>query len=405
MPRRYDIDALRIIAFSLLILYHLGMVYVPDWDFHIKSQHQWRWLQWPMIALNTWRMPLIFLISGLALGFARPERALGKALLGKSWRLVLPLVFGIVAIVPIQAYCEARLNGAVPANFVAFMLRYLQFRPWPAGSFAGAEYGVTWNHLWYLAYLWCYTLVLLGLIPLCRWLCRLGSSGPPRLPPGWGDGCLLLCPPLYFFALMYWLEPMFPPSYALVGDWFLHALYLPLFVFGYAVARSYNFWQAIGRRYRAALVLALLGLTVSVGLHTLGELMPPAYWAHLPDLNWPALASAGRALYLWTALLALLGLGQRYLNRPFGWLGYSTEAVYPWYVLHQSLLVPLAFYLAPLGLSGWLEAGTVLLATLIGCTVLHHWVIRPTAWLRPLFGLRPLPYPSMGCQKRSGLGR
>ena len=69
--RRHDIDALRVIAFGLLILYHVGMVYVDDWGFHIKSPHQWEWLQWPMVAVNRWRMDLIFLISGIALGLSR----------------------------------------------------------------------------------------------------------------------------------------------------------------------------------------------------------------------------------------------------------------------------------------------------------------------------------------------
>src|SRR3546814_10615269 len=68
MPRRHDIDALRVIAFGLLIVYHVGMVYVADWGFHVKSDYQAEWLQWPMIALNRWRMPLLFMISGIALG-------------------------------------------------------------------------------------------------------------------------------------------------------------------------------------------------------------------------------------------------------------------------------------------------------------------------------------------------
>src|SRR3546814_1045877 len=71
MPRRHDIDALRVIAFALLIVYHVGMVYVAEWGFHVKSDYQAEWLQRPMIALNRWRMPLLFMISGIALGLAR----------------------------------------------------------------------------------------------------------------------------------------------------------------------------------------------------------------------------------------------------------------------------------------------------------------------------------------------
>src|SRR5690554_3056190 len=67
--RRHDIDALRVIAFGLLILYHVGMFYVADWGWHIKSAYLAEWLQHPMLLLNRWRMSLLFLVSGLAVNF------------------------------------------------------------------------------------------------------------------------------------------------------------------------------------------------------------------------------------------------------------------------------------------------------------------------------------------------
>ena len=76
MNRRHDIDALRVLAFGLLILYHLGMLYVSDWGFHLKSHYLAGWLQYPMLFLNRWRMDLLFLISGLAVHFLRGRRPL-----------------------------------------------------------------------------------------------------------------------------------------------------------------------------------------------------------------------------------------------------------------------------------------------------------------------------------------
>ena len=69
--RRHDIDALRAIAFGLLILYHVGMFYVP-WDWHVKSVHIAPWLETPMLLLNQWRMPLVFMVSGLAVNPFNP---------------------------------------------------------------------------------------------------------------------------------------------------------------------------------------------------------------------------------------------------------------------------------------------------------------------------------------------
>ena len=84
MSRRHDIDTLRVLAFGLLIIYHVGMVYVAGWDFHIKSQHLQAWLQWPMVAVNRWRMPLIFMLSGIALALFH-HRGDDLALVLSSW--------------------------------------------------------------------------------------------------------------------------------------------------------------------------------------------------------------------------------------------------------------------------------------------------------------------------------
>ena len=119
--RRHDIDALRAIAFGLLILYHVGMFYVP-WGWHVKSEHIAPWLQAPMMVLNQWRMPLVFLISGLAVNFLLGEgdrRRMGYGAF--AWlrvkRLLVPLIFGMLLIVPPQAYLEALANGATEPGY------------------------------------------------------------------------------------------------------------------------------------------------------------------------------------------------------------------------------------------------------------------------------------------------
>lgn len=64
--------------------------------------------------------------------------------------------------------CKAVSKGGIEPGFVNFWLRYAEARPRPEAGFGGAPYGITWNHLWYLAYLWCYTMLLFLMIPLIR---------------------------------------------------------------------------------------------------------------------------------------------------------------------------------------------------------------------------------------------
>lgn len=389
MTRRHDLDVLRVLAFGLLILYHVAMIYVAEWDFHIKSRHTSEALQWPMIFVNRWRMSLLFLLSGLAVGLAlaRIAQAPGRFAARRSWRLLLPLGFAMVTTVPVQAYCEALANGVIEPGFGAFMARYLQFRPWPEGGFAGAEFGVTWNHLWYLVYLWVYSLVLALLLPLLRTGPGRWLAASPLAPGRWRGAVLVLLPSLWLLACLYWLAPRFPSTHALLDDWANHAQYLPVFLFGAAAARSQGFWDEVLRLRRRLLVVALLSVGVYLTLRWLGRNLTPDQAAAFPDWNWRAISAGAHALYRWTALLCILAYGYLWLNRPYRWLPYANQAVYPWYILHQSLIVPLAFALGALALPGWLESALVLGGTVLGCAVLHELVIRRVRWLHPLFGV------------------
>ena len=126
MNRRHDIDALRVLAFGLLILYHAAMLYVAGegWDFHLKSSHTTEWLQDPMLFLNRWRMELLFLISGMAVTFMRRRSSLPRLAWKRSVRLLLPLLFGMLVVIPIQPYVQGLSTQLVQPGFGHFLLRY-----------------------------------------------------------------------------------------------------------------------------------------------------------------------------------------------------------------------------------------------------------------------------------------
>lgn len=394
MQRRHDIDALRVFAFALLILYHCAMVYVADWGFHIKSSYQAEWLQWPMIALNRWRMPLLFTISGIAIGLARVEGRRLQFALARTWRLLLPLLFGMFFVVAFQAYCEGRASGHLAPGLGAFLLRYWQVRPWPEGSFTGWEHGITWNHLWYLAYLLPYTLLLLAAMPLLR---RASAAMAGARARGLCAGLLWILPFGWLAFVQGWIAPRYPETHALVGDWTVHAESLPLFLLGYLLASNGWAWTWMERRRWSTLAVAVLALAVELGLRWIGRHLPagplPAWALQVP---WTAIEHSARALYTWTALLAIFGWGRAWLDRPFRWLPYCTEAVFSWYVLHQTLIVALAYGLIPMHLGPVAEGALVVGGTVAGCLLLHEFVIRRNRVLRPLFGLKATPRHARG---------
>ena len=392
MNRRHDIDALRALAFALVILYHVAMYYVDGWAWHLKSPHAAAWLQSPMRILNLWRMDLVFLVSGLALAILLGRSAPGALLRQRSWRLLLPLAFGMAVVVPFQPYAQALANGATGPGFGEFLLRYFTGGPWPKGAFDGSDVGVTWNHLWYLPYLWVYTVLAVVL---------LRSRPAQRLQRtflalrGWR---LVLLPVLPLAAWSVLLWPHFPPTRDLVRDGWLHAVYFTLFLYGCWIGTDAGWWDAVRRRRWPLLAGAgaALGLTLLLRLG-----LPPA-----GPSPWRLAVRLASDAYLWLTILAILGWAHQHLNRPWPWLRWSNESVYPWYVLHQTVLVVAIFWLAPLALGPVVEPLLLVAATIAGCWAITA-VVRRVRWLRPLFGLGPRPQAasaaSMSRARDSGL--
>ena len=377
MNRRHDIDALRVLAFGLLILYHVGMFYVADWGWHVKSAYQSEWPQYPMLLTNQWRMPLIFLVSGLAVNFVWGKYSTGRFALRRLWRLGLPLLFGMAVIVPPQAYFEALGKGVIEPGFLGFMGQYLTFQEFHPDAWDGVEIATwTWNHLWYLPYLLAYTLVLIPVAKLIDGpggLLRRGFQGLRSV------GLILLpvIPFLFYVALIY---PHFPYiNHALIGDWYGHAYYFTFFFYGFLIGRDDGIWAELARMRKATIVLAV----ACFALVLVRRAFAPPVTGTLTDL---ALASIV-FINSWMWIVAILGWGHHLLNRPMRWLPYATEAVYPWYILHQTITVVAGVYLSRLALGPIIEPTLVLVATIGGCLLLHEFVIRRTPVLRPLFGL------------------
>lgn len=370
VARRYDLDWLRVIAFALLILFHTGMMFV-SWDWHVKNPETSVVLEWVMRFIHEWRMPLLFFISGAAVWFAMEKYPLLGYLRERSVRLLVPLIFGMLVVIPPQVYFERRFQQWAYASFWEFYPTIFTSGSYPQGN-------MSWHHLWYLPYIFAYSLLLLPLFLWLRttrgrqamsfirqWLCRPGAL-------------LLLCVPSAVSDLC--LRPIWPSDYNnLVADWGNFSSKAVIFLTGFVLCSGEEIWDHIERyRFRA------LGL----GLVTTGML----YFCWYSDVEIQGLSRATyrvlRNLNLWCWLLGMLGLARRYLrfNHPF--LKYATEAVYPWYVLHQTVIVVIGYYVAGWNMAlGW-KYVVVLIAMGTITGLLHELVIRRTPFLRPFFGLK-----------------
>lgn len=372
--RRHDLDWLRVIAFCLLIFYHIGMFYVT-WDWHVKSPHMGSAAELPMMLVNPWRLSLLFFISGVAIRFASDKTPLFSFAGSRLWRLLLPITFGLFLWVAPQAYFELRQGGEIEAGFTAFYGNYLSLTD---------LYSITtptWNHLWYIVYLLAYTLILCVLIPLFRFgngiidrLVRILSGGT-KLP--W---LVLLLPVIPFLIYRFTLTPHFPTTHDLVADWANHANSFTIFLLGYMIAKNDHFWASVRRVLPLVLVLIVLSMPV------LGY-----YWSHwdtlTPETPFMNMLRVWRVLYMWWVIILLLGLAQKFLNHPSPILTWATSSVFSWYILHQTLTVSAGYYLAEMDLGVWTEFALITVAT-IGGSLLITELVRPLPIIRLFFGLR-----------------
>jgi glucans biosynthesis protein C len=379
MQRRHDLDWVRVFAFALLVLYHVGMYYV-SWDWHVKSPFANDTLEPLMLLSSPWRLSLLFFISGVATAFL-----LGKGQPGfvgaRTRRLLIPLLFGMLVVVTPQAYYEVvdKLPGGYHDGYLAFWTRYLQ----ADSSFCRDGDCLilpTWNHLWFVAYLWVYTLVLWALLRLFP--AALGKAGSWLGRVMAGPGVLLL-PVLWLAAARMLLLAHFESTHALVDDWYNHAQYFVVFLLGVLVARAEGVWEAMRRSRWLALPLALACWAGLVAYFSVwGEATPPEWQRQAMRAVW--------ALLQWGAIVAVLGFARQWAPGDSPLLRTLSEAVFPVYILHQTLIVVIAVQLRPLGLTPLVEGPLLVVLTFAGCW-LGVLLIRRSNLLRPLFGLRRLP--------------
>jgi hypothetical protein len=333
----------------------------------------------PLMMLSSpWRLSLLFLVSGAATAFLFARSRAGF-MASRSGRLLIPLIFGMLVIVPPQSYFEMVEKIGYADGYLAFWARYL------AADESFCHQGEclilpTWNHLWFVAYLWVYTMLLwLALRLAPRWIERIESSMPRVL----GGAALLLLPIALLALARVLMVTRFPSTHALVDDWYNHAQYLSVFLFGFFAARSESIWEQLRTQRWIALGLAALSCVFIAWYFNFSpwsDASPP------PE----ALRTLQRVIYsinCWASIVAILGFARQFNPGDSAARRYLTEAIFPFYIVHQTAIVVYSQALKPLGLPPMVEGPLLIASTFATCFATFE-IVRRVNWLRPLFGLR-----------------
>lgn len=379
--RRVDLDWLRISAFAVLILYHTGMFYVADWGWHVKNATTYDWLQDLMKLTNPWRMSLLFLLGGMAMAMVRPRQSAWPVAQARTSRLLVPLLFGMFVVVAPQVYFQAQAAQLVVPSYPQFWLEYLNPHTRLLPEMHTPLGLLTWNHLWFLPYLWIYSLLVL---PLHRPLQHLANAC--AAVPLWLFALLIVS---LHIAALWTLRASYPPSNALVDDWYNHAKYGLSFLTGYLLVLQGHWWQRLAQLRWASLAVALLGYALVV-------LDNHDMFADLDDSNLllQLTYSLCSVLNHWAWLATALGFAATHWQRPTfdatgQWRRYASKAILPWYMLHQTLIVVLAVKLQSWQLPDGVEAVLLIVGTVAGCALgyevlrripLLSWLIGAETW-------------------------
>lgn len=368
--RRYDLDWLRVLAFLLLIFFHTGMFF-NYWGWHVKNNIQTHLIEYPMRFSSSWRMALLFMISGMGVYWALGQRSAGAFLGDRTKRIFIPLAFGMFFIVPPQIFFERISNGAT-YSFLEFYPKTFEMQPYPKGNFS-------WHHLWYLAYLFCYSVLALPILLFLRK--PAGQKLTSQLARFFSNPfCLLLLPAAWHWLADYLWDERFPTTNNLIHDWRQHWHYFSLFLTGYLFCTQQKFWDTLAKYRFLTLGLMLLSTTILYAF----------FWIDEPQLEGTAWAGYVflKTFNAWVCLLTIFGNGYCYLNFNNWFLTYANEAVYPFYILHQTITVAAGYYLAPLNIAWPIKFFILAGVTFAGCWLLYELIIRRFKLTRLLFGMK-----------------
>lgn len=284
------------------------------------------------------------------------------------------MIFAIAVNVPPQTWVEVVTQHGYAGGFGQFYTDdYFRF-----GTFFGIIMP-TWNHLWFVHYLWFYTLALALFLTLPG-----GERWQEAFDRAFGGIRALLVPLAFLIVTQIWLFYRSEDTHAFFDDGIAHLQYFPALLFGFGLAGSRPAMAGLARWWQLSAALAVAGFAVIAGLLIV--------W---PDFSWTThnvttVYRYAKEVEAWAAIAAVIGVAERFWNRDHAWRATLAEATFPFYIIHQTAIVLVEFWLLPLHIGALAEFLVLVPATVVACWAFYL-LGREVNWLRPLIGLKRRP--------------
>jgi glucan biosynthesis protein C len=370
---------------SILMVFLFHAVHPFDFgDWQVKNADQSEILTIILLFLSIWGMPFFFLVAGAGSWLALQKRTGRQYLRERFYRLLIPFIVGTILFSPIEYYCENmnKIQRGLQTSFQGFLSVFSTFNPlllrYPGFSPRWMGHGY---HLWFLGFLFCFALITL---PFFLWLKKRPGlsflSWMAKLCERRG-GLLLFIIPLAVVGVV--LKSLFP----LEHDWADFIFQMCFFVLGYILFAEERFATAIRRDWW---ILLTVGTIIVLGL--LGM-----YLADIPVMTWyesPGIPQFHLLQVLISIIavcysLTMLSVGMHFLDFSNRWLRYGQEAALPFFILHQPVIIVIAFFVVQWDAGISIKLPVVVLSSFVVTLGLYELIVRRIHPLRLLFGMKP----------------
>ena len=363
--RLYYIDWLRVIGVLIVFCFHTSMLFV-SWKWHINNSESSFIMDTFVRFVHLWIMPLFFLLSGASAHCSLRTRKDKDYIAERFKRLIVPLCFGVLFIVPLQVYLERFNTGDFNGSFLYFYFYFFDGF-YPKGNF-------TLNHLWFLLYLFVISIITLPVLRAMK--NRIKKSAVMELLSGRNTWMLFLLALLFIFiegALRYvW------PAYLYPADIILFITY---FIFGHLLASESSLRDAVKKYSTSAFLTGSISFSVITTLYYLNKIPAPG-----SSLSYVVFQSCW-SITGWFWIVSILGFGVKHLNSGHRLLSYANEAVLPFYILHQTVILIIGYYVVLWEIS-LLTKYLFIISTAFFITSSLCFVVRQSNLARIIFGLK-----------------
>ena len=348
--RRNDIDNIRNLTILLLFPVHTFMI----WNDFGSGFYIWeagnKILSTLIVLVNPWFMPILFVLAGISARYALEKRTVREFVMQRINKLLIPFVCGVIFFVPFQTLYARKYadqyEGSLADNWKYFFTHVTDF--------SGYDGAFTPGHLWFILFL--FLISLLGLVIFHFWsydrLCAVVEKIPFL-------GIFLLFIPIW---LMYYLGNF--GGYSIGKN-------LALYLIGYYVLSNEYVIAKIEKNFKWLLGLWAAGTVALVALY-----YEFSYYGDL-WINWIG----------WISILVLLIFGKKHLNQMTRFTVYFNRASYPIYLLHQSILVVLAYYVVEIWDQMVIQVPVICFGSL-GLTIIAYHLIREIPYVRKMIGIK-----------------